>query len=335
MNSDNAKVERGKNTLKLRNNRIDSVKYWLIALVITGHVVQCFNGIPTCKLMWNWIYLFHMPLFIFISGYFSRKKSKKVLKTSIWKLAEPLMIYQIIGLIFIVHSFTIIDVITPCWVLWYLLSLIFWRLMLQIIPDKALNKPIFILPVALCVSILAGFLPINDILSIQKTLSFLPFFFLGYYMRDKNLFLPEKYKPLCLLFLILSFAIPIFYSQFLGSLTHDSSYVCYNDAIKRLLVFCLSIPMSLAFINVCIDRPWIARQGQLTMQYYIYHAVVLYPFLEIMSKFGFPLSVLTAILYTLIITIGIGFLSYLPNFNKFTNPSLFLKQCESAELTLL
>lgn len=209
--------------------------------------------------------------------------------------------------------------------LWYLLSLIYWRLMLQIIPDKVLNKPKLILLVALCISVLAGFLPFNDILSIQKTLSFLPFFFLGYYMRGKNLFLPEKYKPRCLLFLILSIAIPLFYSQYLGSLTHDISYVCYNDAIRRLLVFCLSIPVSLAFINVCINRPWIARQGQLTMQYYIYHAVVLYPFLEIMSKFGLPSSLLTAILYTIVITIGIGILSYLPYFNKFTNPSLFLK----------
>ena len=153
----------------------------------------------------------------------------------------------------------------------------------------------------------------------------MPFFFLGYFMRGKNLFLPRKYKPLCLLFLFFSFAIPIIFPQYMGSLTHDSSYVSYYDAIRRLLVFCLSIPMSLAFINVCINRPWIARQGQLTMQYYIYHAVVLYPFLEIMSRFGFPLSVLTVILYILVITIGIGILSYLPNFSKFTNPSLFLK----------
>jgi fucose 4-O-acetylase-like acetyltransferase len=325
MNCEKNKAERAKATLILRDDRIDSVKYWLIVLVITGHVFQCFKGIPTCKLMWDWIYLFHMPLFIFISGYFSQKKSKKVLKTIIWKLVEPLIIYQIIGLFFIVHSFTVIDIITPCWVLWYLLSLIYWRLMLQIIPEKVLNKPKFILSIALCISVLAGFLPFNDILAIQKTLSFLPFFFLGYYMRGKNLFLPEKYKLLCLLFLILSFAIPLFYSQYLGSLTHDISYVCYNDAIRRLLVFCLSIPVSLAFINVCINRPWIARQGQLTMQYYIYHAVVLYPFLEIMSKFGLPSSLLTAILYTIVITIGIGILSYLPYFNKFTNPSLFLK----------
>jgi len=325
MSCENDKPNRVKTTLIVRDKRMDSVKYWLIVLVITGHVVQCFKVIPECELIWIWIYLFHMPLFIFVSGYFSQKKSRRALKTSIWKLAEPLIIYQIIGLIFIVHSFTLIDIITPCWVLWYLLGLIYWRLMLQIIPDKVLNKPKLILSVTICISILAGFLPFNDILSIQKTLSFLPFFFLGYYMRDKNLFLPKIYKPLCLLFLILSFAIPLFYSQYLGSLTHDGSYVCYYDAIRRLIVFGLSIPMSLAFINVCINRPWIARQGQLTMQYYIYHALVLYPFLEIMSKFGFPLSLLTAIFYTLVITILIGILSYLPNFSKFTNPSLFLK----------
>ena len=193
-----AKAEQAKTAIILRDNRIDSVKYWLIVLVITGHVAQCFKGIPTCKLMWDWIYLFHMPLFVFISGYFSQKKSKKALKTSIWKLAEPLIIYQILGLIFLVDSFAIIDIITPCWVLWYLLSLIYWRLMLQIMPERVLNKPKYILSVVLCISVFAGFFPLNDILSIHKTLSFMPFYFLGYFMRGKNLFLPRKYKPLCL-----------------------------------------------------------------------------------------------------------------------------------------
>lgn len=325
VNCNDTKDEWAKTIQNKRDERLDSVKYWLIVLVIAGHVLQCFKQIPICKLIWDWIYLFHMPLFVFISGYFSHKKNRKGLMKSIWILAEPLIIFQIIALVFLVHSFSIIDILTPCWVLWFLLSLICWRLILQIIPYRFLNKPKFILSVVLCISVLAGFLPFNDLLSIQKTLSFMPYFFLGYYMKGKNLFLSGKYKPLCLLFLILSISIPLYFSKYLGCLTYDKSYVNYYDAIRIMLVFCLSIPMSIAFINVCINKPWIARQGQLTMQYYIYHALVLFPFLEVMSKLGFPSSLFTAILYTVIITMGIGIASRLPNFSKYTNPSQFLK----------
>ena len=63
---------------KVRDERIDSVKYWLIVLVIAGHVFMRpeFSHSTACVVAWKWIYIFHMPLFIFISGYFSRKKKK-------------------------------------------------------------------------------------------------------------------------------------------------------------------------------------------------------------------------------------------------------------------
>ena len=145
-----------------------------------------------------------VPVFIFISGYFSRKKKKAELPASIWKLLEPLIIFQALTLLprFIMKGFSFGAILTPWYVLWYLLSLIYWRLLIQIIPDRILNNTKLILIVAFCISILAGFLPFGRFLSIQRTLSFMPFFFLGYYMRGKNIYLPKKYKPLSFLFLI-------------------------------------------------------------------------------------------------------------------------------------
>ena len=66
-------------TSKVRDERIDSVKYWLIILVIAGHVFMRpeFSHSIICAVTWKWIYIFHMPLFVSISGYFSQKKDKK------------------------------------------------------------------------------------------------------------------------------------------------------------------------------------------------------------------------------------------------------------------
>lgn len=46
----------------------------------------------------------------------------------------------------------------------------------------------------------------------------------------------------------------------------------------------------------------------------------------IVDKFDLPKSLLAALFYIAVISIGIGIASYLPYFNKFTNPSTFLKK---------
>ncbi len=314
----------------MRDERIDSVKYWLIVLVIAGHVFMRneFSELTSCVVTWKWIYIFHMPLFIFISGYFSRKKKKAELTASIWKLLEPLIVFQALTLLprFIVKGFSFSTILTPWYVLWYLLSLIYWRLLIQIIPDRILNNTKLILIVTFCISILAGFLPFGRFLSIQRTLSFMPFFFLGYYMRGKNIYLPDRYKPFSLLLLISVIAVPLFFPQFLGDLCHADPYGSAYGALKRMFTFGLAILMSIAFINVCPNKPWIAQQGRLTMQYYIYHALAITPLMVIASKLNIPMSFGSATIYTIVMTIGIGIASRLPYFAKFTNPSSFFKK---------
>ena len=318
-------------TQKVRDERIDSVKYCLIVVVIAGHVIE-YSETMTSIIVWKWIYIFHMPLFIFISGYFSRKKDKE-LWPSIWKLLEPLIVFQTVAIITKLINggeTSLIDILTPWYVLWYLLSLIYWRLLLQVIPESILRNAKLILPTAFGISILTGFLPIDNFLSLHRTFAFLPFFFLGYCMRGKNLFLPKKYQPLCFLFLILMVAVPLFFPQYLGILTHSIPFGSIYDggfynAAKRMIVFSLAIPMSIAFINVCPNNPWIARQGRLTMQYFIYHALAIIPLIVITMELNIPMSFVTATIYIIVLTVGIGMASRLSYFTKFTNPSSFLK----------
>lgn len=152
----------------------------------------------------------------------------------------------------------------------------------------------------------------------------MPYFFLGYYLKRKNLFLTDRYKPFCLAFLILIFLIPIFIPQYL----HFYPYRDYYDLIKGIFVLTLGITMSLAFINLCVNTSWIAKQGRMTMQYYIYHAFIIPPFMIVVNKLYIHSSFLTAIIYTLTITIGIGIvLLYSPCIRELTNPlSYFMKQ---------
>lgn len=321
----------GRCTQNVRDERIDSVKYWLMVLVIAGHVFMYETNSKVCVVIWKWIYIFHMPLFIFISGYFSRKKEKADLSVSIWKLLEPLIVFQTLTLLprFFFESFSINTILTPWTVLWYFLSLIYWRLMIQTIPGKFLNNPRWIIIITFCISIIAGFLPFNTVLSVQRTFAFMPFFFLGYCMKGKKIYIAEKYKPLSFAFLIFSFCIPLLVPQYLCDIFHAYPYENCYYTISRLFIFFISIPMSFAFINVCPSTLWTAQQGKLTMQYLIYHALLIPPLMIIVCKLNIPMSFTTIIICTLLITIGIGVASRLSYFKKLTNPSLFFKKMKT------
>ena len=155
----------------------------------------------------------------------------------------------------------------------------------------------------------------------------MPFFFIGYYMRGKNLYLPDKYKILCVVFLILMFAIPLFCPQYLGNLKHADPYSNIIDAVRRIFVFALAIPMSIAFINVCYNTLKIACQGRLTMQYYIFHALIIPPLISIVGKLNIPMNITTATTITIGILFGIYFALKIPYVNMLTNPSLiFVKK---------
>ena len=318
---------------KVYDERIDSVKFWLIVLVIAAHVFMRkeFAGSAACAVLWNWICLFTMPLFIFISGYYSRKKEKKDFWPSIWKLLEPLIIFHVIGLLFYVDSLSIRKFLTPWFVLWYLLSLIYWRLMLQFIPDKILKHKKLIIISTFCISILTGFLPFDRVLSIQRTFSLMPFFFLGYYMKGKNLYLQDKYKPLCILFLIVILAILFFYPHRISHLYYATPYKNIYGAAIRMIALGLAIPMAIAFINVCPKKPWIARQGRMSLQYYIYHAliiphnsaIIIPPLITIASMMNVPISFATAIVIVIGTVFLIAIFLKIPYIKMMTNPSSF------------
>lgn len=144
-------------------------------------------------------------------------------------------------------------------------------------------------------------------------------------MRGKSLYLPKKFKLLSLLLLLITIFIPIFFPQYLGSLTHADPYDNFYEAFKRMIVFSVAIPISVLFINICPNTSWTAQQGKLTMQYYIYHALIITILMFCVNKLNIPMSFISATIYTVFIIIGIGIASRTPHFNKFTNLSSFLK----------
>ena len=162
------------------NNRdylFDNYKVFLIFLVVVGHFTGPSVGCNEFLRILKWIIVsFHMPAFIFISGYFS-KKDLPILKI-IQRLAIPYVIYEVIYYLwytFITHKETGLHILKPKFTLWYLLALFLWR-----VAAPYVKKIPFYMIVSIIAGILIGFSNMEDnFLTIPRALVYFPFYLAG------------------------------------------------------------------------------------------------------------------------------------------------------------
>ena len=129
-----------------------------------------------------------MPLFVFVSGYFSKriykdgkynfKKILYLIKAYVVFVIAIQAVYAISGF----RSFREINFFSQSGAPWYLFAMIVWYLMIPLIRKV---KPLPVLAVSVVLALAAGFFKnIGDFLCLSRILVFGPFFFLGYYMEQ-------------------------------------------------------------------------------------------------------------------------------------------------------
>ena len=151
-------------------------------------------------------------------------------------------------------------------------------------------------------------------------------------MKGRNLYLPDKYKPLCMLFLTGILAIAsLFFHHRINDLYYATPYQSIHGAAIRMISFALAVPMSIAFVNVFCKPIWAARQGKMTLQYYLFHALVIPnhtsptipPLIVLAGKLNLPMSLGTAAAIAIAVTLGISLALKIPGVRMLTNPSSF------------
>ncbi|NOH45051.1 acyltransferase [Vibrio cyclitrophicus] len=152
-----------------RNSAIDSVKGTMIILVVFGHVIYKGNYYDLFQNIHDFVYIFHMPIFLMLSGYFFRcELTVNWLKMVTSKLALPYFLsfsFYLVSLYYVglwggvetsnyVNNFQ--DVLQAIFVkpfasYWYLHSLISFSLVFYVsnLIGEKLNLKIFTLPVIL------------------------------------------------------------------------------------------------------------------------------------------------------------------------------------------
>lgn len=174
--------------IRQRDPYFDNVKFVLITLVVVGHAYTTLRPhsefVNTVYLL---IYSFHMPLFILISGYFTKNYNKPgFLQKSIATVLVPYFIFEVI--FFCLRSLVNqtedveLTILNPYWSMWFLMSLFLWRMLLPYFLQ--FKHPLLL---SLVVAVLAGYADdIGYFLSLQRTLGFFPFFLLGFFLEKRH-----------------------------------------------------------------------------------------------------------------------------------------------------
>ena len=166
-----------------RNAKFDNVKFFLICCVVFGHIANRFadNSYAVACIQF-WVYLFHMPAFVYIAGLFS----KRTVNEGRWRKIVPyiFLYFGMLTLSFAVSAIkngvasASVDYFHENGIAWYSLAMFWWGA-ITILVRKV--KPSYVLVISLFLSVISGYsADINSFLVMQRTLIFFPFFYLGY-----------------------------------------------------------------------------------------------------------------------------------------------------------
>ena len=117
-------------SLSSRDFSLDNIRFLLIFSVVFAHFLEVcdpFNGI---WLVYQFIYSFHMPVFIFLFGYNVKYSPKRI----VYHWITPYIVFQTIYILFSRYVLEIdmdFQYSTPYWHLWYIVACLFYELLLH------------------------------------------------------------------------------------------------------------------------------------------------------------------------------------------------------------
>lgn len=169
----------------------DNGKLVMIFLVVFGHVIQpLITESNAILMMYAFIYLFHMPAMILLSGFFAKGSGEgRFILGLAKKLLIPYLIFQLTYTSY--YYFTAntegqVPLSEPQWSLWFLLSLFSWHLLLIVFKNI---KPHIGIPLTILIGLLVGYIDyIDHAFSLSRTIVFFPFFLMGYWLTKEQLY---------------------------------------------------------------------------------------------------------------------------------------------------
>lgn len=292
-----------------RDYYFDNAKFLLIILVVLAHSLT-----PVKKdsfflsSLYSLIFTFHMPCFVFISGYFM-KYSKNASK----QVVQFMKLYVIMQTLYFLVMNILGDGVelrysTPYFTYWFLLSSSIWYMVFPYVKDIK-----GILPISFIIAILIGYdNGFGATFSFSRTIVFFPYFLLGYFTKRETLInIKNSYKKYIVLGTCALIAL-VFIGQgwnldtFLhGKYSYDK--LGFNEwyaGLYRGITYGISIIYGLGFFMLVPEKeaPY-SKLGTQTLQVYLSHGIII----KVLKQNGFFNYIDSPATYALLIALAIGF----------------------------
>ncbi len=321
-----------------RSKFFDNAKFILIFLVVFGHLISPLkeqDGILFT--LYTVIFLFHMPAFILISGYFAKGYKKKgYLKKSVKKILIPYFIFQII---YSVYYYLIgkeerltVDFLHPHWTLWFLMSLFFWNLLLYAFARMRWMG----FAIAIVLGVAIGYVePVGSFLSLSRTFVFFPYFLLGFLLNGNQLVRVIRAKYSLPIGIGIILAILLFFGMGFPKdavpwLLGDTSYakmggMDWSDGLLRALQYGLTLLVVFGFLALIPSTQYkLTKIGERTLYVYLFHGFIIKSLQAILPEESlsfFSGNYLLLLIFSLFICVVLG--SFF--IKKYTQPLVELK----------
>ncbi len=300
--------------MKQRIYRYDNVKALLIFLVVLGHMTTDYVS-DSHLVRWTtlWIYSFHMPAFIFISGlvhkhYITEERAALGVKGETCMRWDKVLGFFLCGYglkVFLQFTRTLMGQ-NPLWhwieepgIPWYLFVMAEYEMLFYLMRRiDAKVKPLIMITGAFALSAAVGYFPaVGDTFCLSRMINFLPIYMIGYYldMKTFNEFLSGKRWMKIIGWLGIIASLAVCYSGKWGMyswrkwftgrrsyefLTDFFSYAYDNGWWIRIAVWAVAIAITLCIVSVIPDRDLgpVTTVGARTLNVYFWHRPVCYLF---------------------------------------------------------
>ena len=271
-----------------RDYALDNIRFFLIFCVVFGHLLVTGEKTATSNMLYEIIYSFHMPAFLFLFGYNIRFSVRRI----ILGFAIPYFVFQTMYILFDIYILggdEILQYTEPNWILWYMLVCTYYQILVPLYDNDKKNVQ---LPAILCTVMIAFLIGYDKSVGYHMSLSrffvFQPWFLLGFYCKKNDILrkLSVHTKMLTIISRIGVYGVLLSsiylvidnmpYELLYGSLPYNG----YNITIgKRAIVMIISLCW-IMFLFVVLKTylnkkiPLITTIGQNTLPVYLLHGFV-------------------------------------------------------------
>lgn len=296
-----------------RDPWLDNIKGILVILVVIGHMTASMvQSSYTIEIIYKLINCFHMPCFMFLTGYTSKRRIReKDYGNVITRLLIPYLIVQFMLCAFCGlypnameqlpgQSAARFTWLIPGYHLWYLFAMVVFCFVAPSLVEKFEKRPWLLLTLAFLCSILIGYGSEVIYLRITKNIAYFPLFLTGYYFRKEWLYQLRDKISLKIaaagvialwLFLMIRYNDRVYVNIFAMSksyITYPESFNGFYPVIARCVYLFGALIVGWAFMSLVTKRKTIfTRVGQYSLYVYILHGFCVIV-LRTFSKYTFP-----------------------------------------------